>query len=169
MTHPPTEPGRALVLRQAVRALMLDEHDHLLLVRYEFPTATVWGLPGGGLQPGESYEDGLRRELREELGLVDVPIGPHVWNREHVIPMTTGHDGQRDQVYLVRLSRFDPVPEIGWAAMRQEYVHEARWWSLAEIESATAARVLFSPRRLAALAKDLLAGGPPLTPIDTGV
>ena len=32
---------------------MFDDVEHVLLVRYEFPTATVWGLPGGGLEPDE--------------------------------------------------------------------------------------------------------------------
>ena len=47
--------------------------------------------------------------------------------------MLTGHDGQRDRVYLVRMPRFDPVPLIGWEAMRDEFVHEIRWWSVDEI------------------------------------
>jgi 8-oxo-dGTP pyrophosphatase MutT (NUDIX family) len=156
-------------LREAVRALLFDDDDHVLLVRYEFPTATVWGLPGGGLLPEEEHVVALRRELREELGLGQVEIGPHVWNREQVIPMTTGHDGQRDRIYLVRMSRFDPMPEIGWDALRAEYVHEIRWWSLDEIERETASRVLFAPRQLARLARELLASGLPATPIDTGV
>lgn len=157
----------ALNLRAAVRALLLDELDRLLLVRFEFPTATVWTLPGGGLDDGESDEVGLRRELREELGLVDVEIGPHVWTREHVIPMRTGHDGQRDHIHLVRVPHFEPEPEIGWEALRDELVHELRWWTLDEVASASG--VLFAPRRLAVLARALLADGPPATPLDTGV
>jgi ADP-ribose pyrophosphatase YjhB (NUDIX family) len=166
MTHRPTD---ALNLREGVRALLLDADDHLLLVRYEFPTATVWGLPGGGLGDGEHPLDGLRRELREELGLRDVTIGPHVWNREHVIPMFTGHDGQRDRIYLARVPRFEPEPEIGWEALRSEFVHEARWWSVDEVSTATADRVLFSPRQLAMLTRQLLEAGAPDEPIDTGV
>jgi len=96
-------------------------------------------------------------------------IGPHIWTREHVIPMLTGHDGQRDRVYLVRMPRFDPVPLIGWEALRDEFVHEIRWWSVAEIADVTGSKVLFMPRRLAHFAGEVLEHGPPEAPIDTGV
>lgn len=167
-----SSPDRPLNLRAAVRGLVLDEHDHLLLVRFVFPTAQVWALPGGGLWPDESPEAGLRREFHEELGLTEFEIGPHIWNRVHVIPMTSGHDGQRDRIHLVRVDRFDPEPTIGWEAMRAEYVHEMRWWSLAEIEAASAtdtASVRFAPRRLAAMTRALLDEGVPQVPIETGI
>ncbi len=162
-----TEPS--LNLRSAVRALLLDDRDELLLARYVFESGiVVWALPGGGLDPDESDEDGLRRELYEELGLADVTIGPHVWNRTHVIPMYTGHDGQTDRVYVVRTHRFEPEPVIGWERLRAEFVQELRWWTLPEIEAATDVR--FAPRRLAALLGDLLREGPPADgPVDTGV
>ena len=56
-------------IREAVRALVLDPDDRVLLVRFEFPTATVWAMPGGGIEAGETIDDALRRELTEELGL----------------------------------------------------------------------------------------------------
>lgn len=165
----------ALRFRQAARALLLDPDDHVLLVRFEFPTATVWGLPGGGIDTGESVADALRRELREELGLTGFELGPHVWNREHVIPMLTGHDGQQDRIHLVRIDRFEPEPTIGWEAMRAEHVHEIRWWSLDELVDVPTdvevrpGQVRCSPRRLAALVRHLIDNGPPPTPIDTGI
>lgn len=155
-------------LRSAVRALIVDEHDCLLLARYVFPSGIeVWALPGGGLEPGESAADGLRRELHEELGIDLLDVGPHVWSREHVIPMHTGHDGQRDEIHLVRMPRFDPRPTIGWEQLRTEFVHELTWWSPTQIAAATDVR--FAPRRLAELYRRLLDDGPPDRPIDTGV
>ncbi len=158
----------SLHLRRASRALIIDGDDHVLLVRFVFPSGIeAWALPGGGLEPDESVEQGLRRELHEELGLTEVDIGPHIWSRVHVIPMITGHDGQHEQVHLVRMPHFEPVPTIGWERLRTEFVHEMRWWTPDEIELATATR--FAPRRLSKLLRSLLRDGPPATPIDTGV
>jgi ADP-ribose pyrophosphatase YjhB (NUDIX family) len=43
----------------------------LLLVRRAIePYKGMWGIPGGFLENGEPPEDGLRREMREELGVV---------------------------------------------------------------------------------------------------
>jgi len=45
--------------------------DELLLLRWRDPVECfeVWEPPGGGVDPGESWEDAGRRELREEAGL----------------------------------------------------------------------------------------------------
>jgi 8-oxo-dGTP pyrophosphatase MutT (NUDIX family) len=51
---------------------------YLFLLRQGSSYANNWGLAGGKMQPGESLESGLRRELGEELGPVEferiVPI-----------------------------------------------------------------------------------------------
>lgn len=166
-----TDPAPELRIRQAVRALLVTPDHHVLLVRFEFPDATVWSLPGGGLDPGESHLDALHRELVEEVGLHDPVVGTHVWNREHIIPHLDGRwDGQRDRYYLVETTeRFEPAPALSWEQLRAERLHELRWWHLDEVEAATSDGVWFSPRSLARLLRDLIDHGPPSIPLDTGI
>ena len=59
-----TRPRRSAIL--ATR----DDRGRVLLVRQRGgPFKDAWLLPGGGLQPGETVEAALRREVREETGL----------------------------------------------------------------------------------------------------
>jgi 8-oxo-dGTP diphosphatase len=153
-----------LRIREAVRALLLDSDRRVLLVRFEFPTATRWALPGGGLEPGETHIEALRRELDEEVGLVDATIGPLIWRRLHIVPFLNGEfDGQREQIHLVECAPFEPQPRLTWEQMNAEFVHELRWWTIAEIEASDAH---FVPKDLHALVNQLLVDGPPLDPID---
>lgn len=159
-----------LRIRPAVRGLLLTPQREILLVRFEFPSRTVWAPPGGGLEEGEDHLAALRRELREEVGLHDPIIGAHVWNREHIIPHLDGKwDGQRDRLYVVPTQRFEPHPELEWDQLRAERVHELRWWHVDEIATSNASDTTFAPRRLGMLLRSLLDDGPPAGPIDTGV
>jgi 8-oxo-dGTP diphosphatase len=157
-----------LRIREAVRALVIDELDRILLVRFEFPDATRWALPGGGINAGESDEAALRRELAEELGLSDPVIGAHLWNRTHIIPMIGGQfDGQRERAYEVRVpSSFVPMPAFSWEQLNAEYVFELRWWTLPELEEAD---IVTAPRELAAIAGMIVASGPPAEPLTVDV
>ena len=153
-------------IREAVRAVVLDPDDRTVLVHFDFGHRTVWATPGGGIDPGESDEHALRRELAEELGLENPDIGAHVWRREHLFRKPLGrYDGQRERYYLVRTARFEPQPHLTAEELRAEYVTGMRWWTIDEIEASDEA---FAPTRLASLLRGLIADGPPSEPVDVG-
>ena len=53
------------VLRPAVRLILFDSANRLLLVRFEDSSRQVswWAAPGGGLKPGENYEEALKEDI----------------------------------------------------------------------------------------------------------
>lgn len=158
---------QGLRIRQAVRAVVLDPEDRVLLVRFEFPdSGTKWALPGGGVEEGESDHDALRRELSEEVGAPHVQIGPHVWNRLHIVPFIDGsHDGQIERIYVVRTPVFTPQPALSWEQLNAEYVFEVRWWHPDDLDGAAPV----APRRLSHHLGILRRDGPPEQPVDVEV
>ena len=60
--------GRVTGLRTpSVQAIVITPGGRLVMVRHTYMPG--WHFPGGGLRRGESPDDGILRELREEIGL----------------------------------------------------------------------------------------------------
>jgi len=60
-----------MVIRPGVSAIIRTPAGLLLQRRAD---NGLWGLPGGGVEPGESVTDAVVREVREETGLEVVPL-----------------------------------------------------------------------------------------------
>jgi len=70
-----TQPPRQTRL-PCVGAVILDEAGRLLMiVRVHDPGQGLWSIPGGRIEPGETPEQAVVREVREETGL-EVSCGP---------------------------------------------------------------------------------------------
>lgn len=59
-------------IRIRVAALIRSE-GRILMVKQEKDGSAYWLLPGGNLEEGESLQEGLRREVREETGIETAP------------------------------------------------------------------------------------------------
>lgn len=49
-------------------AVIFDQDGRILLVKLTYQRFHPWGLPGGSLEYGETPEEGVLREVREETG-----------------------------------------------------------------------------------------------------
>lgn len=73
-----TKPTR---IRPGVKAFIVHEGKILVIklhLTYDGENRIFHDLPGGGIEPGESLHDALRREVAEEVGLkinVEHPVG----------------------------------------------------------------------------------------------
>jgi len=102
-----------------VVALVRDEQGQILVLKHTYRPDMPWGLPGGGLRVGESLEDCLHREVREEAG-IEVEIG--------ALLSAASHPNRKlvDMIFDCRplpgetLDKFRPNAEIS----------EARWASM---------------------------------------
>lgn len=92
--------------------------DRILLTRRARPPhANTWDLPGGFLEPDETPEQGLHRELREELGMRI--------RRARLLTFVTDRYGPGGFPILTAIYQVTPAPGAIAAA---DDVSEARWF-----------------------------------------
>jgi nucleoside triphosphatase len=82
-----------------------------------------WGLPGGGLEEGESMIDALHREVREELGITVTQVTPRSFRDD--LQEKRYPDGRQETVYMVYLL-FDCLTEDLTIQLSDEF--EAYEW-----------------------------------------
>ena len=124
------------VERVAARVFVVDHGGAVLLLRGIDPAdpgrGSWWFTPGGGLEHGETAEEGARRELFEETGFLAADLGPVVFERVTEFAFDGTSYRQRESFYCVRTERFEPV-DTAWSELERRSVLGHRWWSLAEI------------------------------------
>jgi mutator protein MutT len=76
-------------LIEVAAGLVFREGKLLITQRYaEAHLGGLWEFPGGKREPDESFEDCLKRELKEELGIV-VQVGRLIESLSHAYPEKT--------------------------------------------------------------------------------
>jgi TDG/mug DNA glycosylase family protein len=116
-----------LPMRKAVRGIVVDPAQRILLLHYANEFDSWWIPPGGGIDPGETDEQALRRELREELGLEEFQLGPLLWESARYFTLDADFCGQNNRNYLIR------VPAMEARVISE--ANDARWFTLDEVQA----------------------------------
>ncbi|TXK17643.1 NUDIX hydrolase [Homoserinibacter sp. GY 40078] len=134
--------------RPVARVLVFDRDGRVLLFLTTAPDSSGvarWLTPGGGVDPGESYPDAARRELREETGLDSADLGEAVWAHDYDVEWDSAdHDSGHAEFFRLVTDRFVPVDDE-WTDDERIDVLGHRWWSIAEL---VAERPRFEPAEL---------------------
>ncbi len=157
------------IVRPTARVILLDPRDRVLLIRVALDQAPeqepFWHMPGGMIEPGETYEQTAQRECAEETGISDISVGRWVWRRRHVAQWRANWYDWQERYFLARTEQ-TAVTSRDMEEIELEDFREHRWWSLAELDGSDET---FVPGRLASLMAGLVAGDLPEEPIDTGI
>jgi 8-oxo-dGTP pyrophosphatase MutT (NUDIX family) len=149
--------------RQAARLLVVTPEERVLLLRLE-PAfrEPFWVTPGGGLDDGEAFENAAHRELREEVGRDDLPIGPCIWRRTVTFTWERWRIHQEERTFLVAsATAFDAVT----AHPDGEPITGSSWFAVPHIRELPE---IVYPVGLAEHVEELFLHGVPNEPIDLG-
>ena len=136
--------GQECRIRPGARIVLLAPGGTFLLFHFEYADGPLageeyWGVPGGGIDEGETPEQGALRELYEETGLEVDSVGPERAVRGYDFRLVSGERVvQWDHYFVLRVpGEFVPSP-ANRTPEEKNYLTEARWWSLSELAASTA-------------------------------
>ncbi len=100
---------------------MVDDGKLLMIRRAKEPGKGLWSIPGGRVEKGEYLSQALVREVKEEtnldidvkelLGILEVPGDPHYVILDHVAAVTGGEIRPADDVDAVEWVPFEEIDE----------------------------------------------------------
>jgi 8-oxo-dGTP diphosphatase len=104
------------------------KNNQILMTKHDYPDKTFWTLPGGGLETGETFEEAVIREVREEVNL-NVKVVGFLFSGQY--------SGGEERCYLVQLLD-DLPPKLGYdpeLCDAKQTLTEVKWFPIEEMKN----------------------------------
>ncbi|MCR8632097.1 NUDIX domain-containing protein [Paenibacillus radicis (ex Xue et al. 2023)] len=111
---------------RAFGAIIKD--NDILMVQEVYKDREFWTLPGGGLENGETFEQAVIREVKEEVNLSC---------RVVKFLFTHRYTGGTENCYLLELIDEDELPSLGFdpeLPVDKQTLSDVRWRSINELK-----------------------------------
>lgn len=129
-----------LEYRRSTVGLVLNDRNELLLIQKKIYREDQWNFPGGGVDEGETQEQAIMREFREELGtskfeivrrssLVDRYEWPDHLIEDYFKNKGVTFRGQEMTQFLVRFLGSDSDLVL------EDTLRQAKWVKLSELQN----------------------------------
>jgi len=124
-------PGLEYIDRPAAYAVILNDGRRVAVVR----SKRGWFLPGGGTDPGETPEETILREAREEIAR-DITLGERLGEATQYFSVGEEHRRLHATFYTATLGSVvdgDPEYELEWVSLhegRTEFFHACHVWAV---------------------------------------
>ncbi len=115
------DPGQDYILRPGAYGIAQDDRGNVLIIT----VGTIRGFPGGGLLEGESLEEALVREYREETGY-EIEIDRYLCDAGQYVYVST------ENSYFLKVCHFYQVTLRGTPGPVKDLDHESLWVPIEE-------------------------------------
>ena len=130
--------------QDAIGVICFRGHEVLLIKRGKPPRKGDWSLPGGRVEPGESFEDAALRELSEETGItaklgkkiatIDANFGEyHYMLHDYIAEYISGEVCAADDATHAQFFAMDEIAALKMWPKTEEVVRQA-WEVMRETE-----------------------------------
>lgn len=128
-----------MLTRKSSRAIVLNQQNQIFLFRYTFDffaeEDSIWITPGGGLDEGESFEEALKRELLEEMGIELTEPAPQIFYRNPLYELKNGETARCEERFYLVYCEEEMFSYAGWTESENKRMTAGKWWSAEEMKA----------------------------------